>query len=287
MPGHLSLPPAEEDARGISGWQVRRFLSGTNLRGNFALLEAVSPPMLCSDHMPWLSKEQLTPLDSQPVSGLYALHGDVMASAYQREDLRSLTYPLIRFPSGITRELTVDNDSANILVAGGLTVAYSGGAAAALEAVRETTGERGLLAYLEDDHTLVILDPETRRATRLDYDRRENHLANVVRFPEHAMDLLDGETRAALPPLRSTERLGRNALARAKFFTPDANWTWYATEFDGDDLFFGLVSGFELEYGYFSLRELEGIQGGLALPVERDLHYHPEPLHAIEARHRR
>lgn len=98
------------------------FLSGTNLRGSFMLLEAVSPPVLCSDHMPWLSKEQLTPLNSQPISGLYALHGDVMASAYQRKDLRSLKYPLIRFPSGITRELTVENNSANISVAGGLTV---------------------------------------------------------------------------------------------------------------------------------------------------------------------
>ena len=51
-----------------------------------------------------------------------------------------------------------------------------------------------------------------------------------------------------------------------KFFTPDAGWTWYAIEgspvdedgyYDTDKekvdfLFFGLVSGLEVELGYFS-----------------------------------
>ena len=39
--------------------------------------------------------------------------------------------------------------------------------------------------------------------------------------------------------------------------TPASDWTWYATEYDGEDLFFGLVSGFEVELGYFSRTELE------------------------------
>ena len=33
----------------------------------------------------------------------------------------------------------------------------------------------------------------------------------------------------------STEAQGLDALAQVEFFTPDANWTWYASEFDGDD----------------------------------------------------
>ncbi|GAH87664.1 unnamed protein product [marine sediment metagenome] len=56
----------------------------------------------------------------------------------------------------------------------------------------------------------------------------------------------------------------------AKFFTPDGSWTWYAVEFDGEDLFFGLVDGFEKEWGYFSLKELQSIRGKLGLPIERD-----------------
>jgi hypothetical protein len=49
------------------------------------------------------------------------------------------------------------------------------------------------------------------------------------------------------------------------------------TEFDGEDLFFGLVQGLEEELGYFSLSELESVRV-LGLPVERDLYFTPKPL---------
>ena len=49
------------------------------------------------------------------------------------------------------------------------------------------------------------------------------------------------------------------AQALVKFFTPDSSWTWYASEFNGDDIFFGFVIGFEPEFGYFSLSELESV----------------------------
>jgi hypothetical protein len=84
--------------------------------------------------------------------------------------------------------------------------------------------------------------------------------------------------RATLPPLYSQEGLGEDALARVKFFTPDSSWTWYATEFDGDDTFFGLVIGHEREYGYFSLSELRSNRGPLGLPIERDEHFTPTIL---------
>lgn len=66
-----------------------------------------------------------------------------------------------------------------------------------------------------------------------------------------------------------------------KFFTPWSNWTWYATEFDGEDTFFGLVYGFERELGYFSLRELEKIRGPMGLCIERDLYFTPRKLSEI------
>jgi len=58
-----------------------------------------------------------------------------------------------------------------------------------------------------------------------------------------------------------------------KWFTPDSSWTWYVTEYDGNDTCFGLVDGHERELGYFSLSEIEKIKGPMGLPVERDLHY--------------
>ena len=52
-------------------------------------------------------------------------------------------------------------------------------------------------------------------------------------------------------------------------------------EFDGDDLFFGLVDGLERELGYFSLSELQKARGPLGLPIERDLHWRPKTLAEI------
>src|SRR3989304_456422 len=94
-------------------------------------------------------------------------------------------------------------------------------------------------------------------------------------------ELLPQEIRERLPGLYSTEPEGMDAAAQVKFFTPDSNWTWYATEFDGEDLFFGLVVGFETELGYFSLSELESVNGPLGLPIERDLHFRPTSLNEL------
>ncbi|HBG26188.1 MAG: hypothetical protein A2Y10_04015 [Planctomycetes bacterium GWF2_41_51] len=95
------------------------------------------------------------------------------------------------------------------------------------------------------------------------------------------MKLLTKEIREKLPPLYSQEGKGSKAVVHVKFFTPDSNWTWYATEFDGEDIFFGLVEGFEKELGYFSLKELESVRGTLGLPIERDLWWKPKTLEEI------
>lgn len=59
----------------------------------------------------------------------------------------------------------------------------------------------------------------------------------------------------------------------AVYFHPLSNWTWYATEYLPErKQFFGLVVGFEQEWGYFSLEEMEQVVVR-GLPVERDLHF--------------
>lgn len=84
------------------------------------------------------------------------------------------------------------------------------------------------------------------------------------------------EARLMKSPLYSQEKNKRPAVI-VKFFTPDSNWTWYATEGekqeDGDCRFFGLVEGFESELGYFMLSELESAKGLLGLPIERDRYF--------------
>ncbi len=95
------------------------------------------------------------------------------------------------------------------------------------------------------------------------------------------MKLLTQEIRKKLPPLYSQEDKGGKAIVHLKMFTPDAGFTFYATEFDGEDTFFGLVDGHEKELGYFSLKELESVRGGLGLPIERDLYWTPKTLEEI------
>lgn len=91
------------------------------------------------------------------------------------------------------------------------------------------------------------------------------------------MKLLTKAIIKSLPPLYSQEN-NPDPVVRVKFFDPTGSWTWYATEFDGVDTFFGLVDGHEKELGYFSLSELQAVRGQFGLGVERDLHFRPQPL---------
>lgn len=100
------------------------------------------------------------------------------------------------------------------------------------------------------------------------------------------MQLLTKAIRRQLPPLYANEDNGLEALAIVKFFTPDSSWTWYASEFDGEDVFFGLAVGQEPELGYFRLSELQSVRGKLGLPVERDRYFEPTPLRALLETHR-
>ncbi len=96
--------------------------------------------------------------------------------------------------------------------------------------------------------------------------------------------LMTQEMRRTIPALYTTED-DPDPTVHAKFFTPDSNWTWYVLEFDGEDIFFGLVVGFETELGYFSLSELESVRGPWGLPIERDLYFEPQPLSVVRALH--
>ena len=95
--------------------------------------------------------------------------------------------------------------------------------------------------------------------------------------------LMTKEVIRRLPPLYSHEHDAPEAVPVAiKFFTPDAQATWYITEgaqdweHGGAWRFFGLCDlglGFP-ELGYVYLSELQKVRGRFGLPIERDRHYH-------------
>src|SRR5882762_5006989 len=103
------------------------------------------------------------------------------------------------------------------------------------------------------------------------------------------MELLTAELRASLPPLYCQEQVS-DPIVHCKFFTPDSNWTWYATEGspeEEDYRFFGYVCGMENEWGYFVLSELRSARGPLGLPIERDLYFPRTPSSQVIAKERR
>jgi len=138
------------------------------------------------------------------------------------------------------------------------------------EILADLTDEDGALAEMEDlDELSGWFDDEPE----------------IV--PPTGENLLDKESRKRLPSLYSGEEQGLDALAQVKFFTPDSSWSWFASEFDGKDLFFGLVIGFEIELGYFSLKEMKEVRGPMGLEIERDLHYEPKSLKELMEMHNR
>ena len=100
------------------------------------------------------------------------------------------------------------------------------------------------------------------------------------------MELLTIELEAQIPQLYTTEKTPlEEKVIVAKFFTPDSNWSWYVTEGqrmqNHEFLFFGIVDGFEREWGYFSLSEILNLRGPMGLPVERDLQFKPSKVKDI------
>jgi hypothetical protein len=88
--------------------------------------------------------------------------------------------------------------------------------------------------------------------------------------------LLTKEIRNKFPGIGETgSKKPEEVKVIAKFFTPDSSWTWYATEFDGKETFFGYVCGQDKELGYFNLNELKSVRGPLGLNVERDRFFSP------------
>lgn len=97
------------------------------------------------------------------------------------------------------------------------------------------------------------------------------------------MMLLTAEIRKKLPKLYSQEKV-KDPIVWVKFFVPWNRWTFFATEFDGKDTFFGYIVGHEKELGYFSLKELQSVKGPGGLTIERDRYFRPTLLSVVKAK---
>jgi hypothetical protein len=91
------------------------------------------------------------------------------------------------------------------------------------------------------------------------------------------MELLPDALRVQIPALYAQDE-SPDPIAHLKYISLTTGWIWYVTEFDGNDVFFGLVQGSEEELGYFSLTEL------IANDVQRVSHFQPTPISQLRRR---
>ena len=97
------------------------------------------------------------------------------------------------------------------------------------------------------------------------------------------MELMTDEIREAFKKTGSQDGKGKEAICIVKYFDPTGSWTLYATEMLDEDTLFGLVDGFELEWGNFSLSEMKSVTGPFGLGIERDLYIGRPQLKDISA----
>lgn len=96
--------------------------------------------------------------------------------------------------------------------------------------------------------------------------------------------LMTEDVGASIPAIGASEQDNTDdVICPVKLFSPYAGWRWYITEWNSETgLCFGLVEGFETEFGYFDLNELAEVTvlGGVPA-VERDLYWSPQTIGEI------
>ena len=96
-------------------------------------------------------------------------------------------------------------------------------------------------------------------------------------------ELITRELGEMLPRLYATED-EEVPTALAHLYAVWTDWDWYVVEYDPvERVAFGLVKGFETEWGYFSVAEMEDMNRGAGFEViERDEHFRPQPASDFE-----
>lgn len=224
---------------------------------------------------------------------MYFIDGAMFYLLSKAYDVSQRKYPQVEFPSGETFPIWEGSTSPIIHIFGEMDLPYYTNQDDALELANDIAQQCGYAVRRVDEDKIEVWGHDDDEHYLITVDTQANCLLDIAlveageqeRPTLPAYDYLPEALLAVLPKLGATEELGMLAVALLKYFTPDAGWTWYATEFDGDDTFFGLVSGLEIELGYFSLAELKQVRGSLGLPIERDLHFEPTTLAELKKWH--
>jgi hypothetical protein len=266
----------------------------------------------------WTEKRKPTPFDNKPIEGLQFLDGDILARLVGRDWTKGQKYPVVTFPSGHICDIwpSGDPNNAGILhLFGEMDLRYTDSRDKAFTHAQSIAEQCGYYVESVGEQQLKLVGHDTDEYLLVTYDTEAGHVVDVAPVinepytrPVHrAHILMNDEIKEQLPALYSNEEIGLDAIARVKYFSvgyvsgstvdPDTGlvrlemvgggWSWYPSEHDSESgIFFGLVSGFEVELGLFSLDELLSLRSpdGMQL-VERDLFYQPKTLRELKEQH--
>ena len=106
-----------------------------------------------------------------------------------------------------------------------------------------------------------------------------------ITYGDKKLELMREACRIQAVPL-TDENTDENGATKqptffVKLFDPCGSWTWYIQDWDGSDVCFGYVEGFDKEWGSFSLSELSEIKGNLGIGIEIDTYFSPTPTETI------
>jgi hypothetical protein len=247
--------------------------------------------------MGWTEKGKATPFDNvdiEKVPGIFFLDGDALATFMKQKWTVNQKYPMLRFPSG--EEFAIwesgDPDNAGVVhVFGEIDLRYNDERDKAYEHATYVAEQCGYAVDKVGEEQLKVRGQTSDEHYLLTY--KDGAIADIKQIkgeweqPVHPGHILmNDEIKEQLPELYSNEEIGLEAIAPVKYFTPDSSWTWYPSEYDPEHkIFYGLVIGFEIEFGMFSLEELQELRGPMGLQIERDLHYQQKTLRELKEMH--
>jgi hypothetical protein len=244
--------------------------------------------------MSWTEKRKPTPFDNKPIEGLQFLDGDILAELVGRDWTKGQKYPVVVWPSGHICDIwpSGDPNNAGILhLFGELDLRFSDHRDDAFTHAQSVAEQCGYYVERVGEDQLKLVGHDRDERLIVTYDNEAGHVVNVepvtnepyTRPVHRAHVLMNDEIKEQLPALYSNEEIGLDAIAPIKLFSPDSNWSWFPSEYDEkESIFFGLVIGYEIEFGLFSLEELQSIRGPLGLQIERDLYYEPKTLRELK-----
>lgn len=97
------------------------------------------------------------------------------------------------------------------------------------------------------------------------------------------MKLMTKTIRRKLPMLNANEgKAPEDIKVVVRYFSPFGRGDWYITEWDGEDIMFGLCCIDVPEFGYVSLKQLEATRLPLGLKIERSLYWEGTLADAME-----